>query len=536
MITVVADCYLAGVSTRRMDKLVKTLGIHSLSKSQVSRMAAELDEHVEQFRHRPLGEAGPFTFVAADALTMKVREGGRVINAVVLVATGVNADGRREVLGLRVATSETGAAWNSFFADLVARGLGGVRLVTSDAHQGLVEAIAANLPGAVWQRCRTHYAANLMSVTPKAMWPAVKAMLHSVYDQPDADAVHAQFDRLLDYVDGKLPDAFEHLDNARADILAFTGFPDGLWQQIWSNNPNGAPFAAPAGAFAGGIDAPGGLGGPLTNAAMQVLPVGDEVGADPDLILATHSAEGVVLAETEVTRVERSEGTKGLRVVLQQKNNVFTIEDPYTASEGGKRQFRFGDYSNQPALDVQNALAFITSSSPPNTVYVRRKGAPPLTATVDPNWNIDFPDVIREVLEGVAVPVDALARLQQHTGTIIRVPDLTETTFAQVAEWRRAATILEGKEVIAAYPEGHALGVELPAEVDTIPGLLAIDVPLEVTIGEQTIHFGTARMWIEDATILERREIDGRSVHWLTTPNRRVRFSLPKDLADDTAG
>ncbi|CEG94496.1 restriction endonuclease [Propionibacterium freudenreichii] len=298
----------------------------------------------------------------------------------------------------------------------------------------------------------------------------------------------------------------------------------------------GAPFAAPAGAFAGGIDAPGGLGGPLTNAAMQVLPVGDEVGADPDLILATHSAEGVVLAETEVTRVERSEGTKGLRVVLQQKNNVFTIEDRYTASEGGKRQFRFGDYSNQPALDVQNALAFITSSSPPNTVYVRRKGAPPLTATVDPNWNIDFPDVIREVLEGVAVPVDALARLQQHTGTIIRVPDLTETTFAQVAEWRRAATILEGKEVIAAYPEGHALGVELPAEVDTIPGLLAIDVPLEVTIGEQTIHFGTARMWIEDATILERREIDGRSVHWLTTPNRRVRFSLPKDLADDTAG
>jgi len=238
MITVVADCYLAGVSTRRMDKLVKTLGIHSLSKSQVSRMAAELDEHVEQFRHRPLGDAGPFTFVAADALTMKVREGGRVINAVVLIATGVNADGRREVLGLRVATSETGAAWNTFFADLVARGLSGVRLVTSDAHAGLVEAIAANLPGAAWQRCRTHYAANLMSVCPKSMWPAVKAMLHSVYDQPDASSVNAQFDRLLDYVDDKLPDAHNHLDAARADILAFTGFPEGLWQQIWSNNPS----------------------------------------------------------------------------------------------------------------------------------------------------------------------------------------------------------------------------------------------------------------------------------------------------------
>ncbi|MGP9747470.1 IS256 family transposase [Brachybacterium sp. AOP29-B2-41] len=237
LITVVADCYLAGVSTRRMDKLVKTLGINSLSKSQVSRMAADLDEHVEQFRHRPLDAAGPFTFVAADALTMKVREGGRVINAVVLVATGVNGDGHREVLGMRVATSETGAAWSSFFADLVARGLGGVRLVTSDAHAGLVEAIAAHLPGASWQRCRTHYAANLMSICPKSMWPAVKAMLHSVYDQPDAAAVTAQFDRLLDYVGEKLPAVAEHLDAARADVLAFTGFPKDVWVQIWSNNP-----------------------------------------------------------------------------------------------------------------------------------------------------------------------------------------------------------------------------------------------------------------------------------------------------------
>ena len=237
LITVVADCYLAGVSTRRMDKLVKTLGIDRLSKSQVSRMAAELDEHVEQFRHRPLGEAGPFTFIAADALTMKVREGGRVINSVVMLATGVNADGHREVLGMRVATAETGPAWNEFFADLVARGLIGVRLVTSDAHTGLVEAVAANLPGASWQRCRTHYSANLMAITPKNLWPAVKAMLHSVYDQPDADAVHAQFDRLLDYTADKLPEVTDHLDQARADILAFTGFPTEAWQQIWSNNP-----------------------------------------------------------------------------------------------------------------------------------------------------------------------------------------------------------------------------------------------------------------------------------------------------------
>ena len=242
LISVVATCYLLGVSTRRVDKLVQTLGITSLSKSQVSRMAADLDEQVTAFRTRPLGESGPFTFLAADALTMKVRENGRVVNAVVLVATGVNTDGHREILGLKVATSETGAAWNAFFADLVARGLTsgpeGVLLVTSDAHAGLVEAIAANLPGAAWQRCRTHYAMNLMSVCPKSSWGWVKALLHSVYDQPDAESVHAQYDRVLDALADKLPDVHDHLDHARADVLAFTAFPREVWRQIWSNNPN----------------------------------------------------------------------------------------------------------------------------------------------------------------------------------------------------------------------------------------------------------------------------------------------------------
>ncbi|ASR55726.1 IS256 family transposase [Cellulomonas sp. PSBB021] len=237
LISVVATCYLLGVSTRRMDKLVESLGITSLSKSQVSRMATDLDGQVAAFRTRSLLDAGPFTFVAADALTMKVREAGRVINAVVLVATGVNGDGHREVLGCTVTTAETKEAWNVFFADLVARGLAGVRLVTSDAHRGLVEAIAANLPGAAWQRCRTHYAANLMSTCPKNSWPAVKAMLHSVYDQPDADSVNAQFDKLLDQVTAPLPAVAEHLDDARADLLAFTAFPKEIWRQIWSNNP-----------------------------------------------------------------------------------------------------------------------------------------------------------------------------------------------------------------------------------------------------------------------------------------------------------
>jgi len=234
--SVVATCYLLGVSTRRMDRLVQSLGITGLSKSQVSVMAKDLDVLVRDFRERPL-DAGPYTFLAADALTMKVREGGRVVKIAVMVATGVNADGYREVLGVATSTAESGAGWNTFFKDLVARGLNGVALVTSDAHAGLVEAIGANLPGASWQRCRTHYTVNLMSTCPKHAWGGVKAMLHSVFDQIDAESVHAQYDKLLDSVQS-LPEVHAHLDAAHDEVLAFTHFPRGLWRQIWSNNPN----------------------------------------------------------------------------------------------------------------------------------------------------------------------------------------------------------------------------------------------------------------------------------------------------------
>src|SRR5881397_3113020 len=142
--SVVATCYLLGVSTRRMEKLVETLGITRLSKSQVSVMAKELDAHVEDFRTRPL-DAGPYTFLAADALTMKVREGGRVVNTHVLVATGVNADGHREILGVDVCSAESEAGWLTLFRGLNARGLTGVALLTSDAHSGLVAAVGATL-------------------------------------------------------------------------------------------------------------------------------------------------------------------------------------------------------------------------------------------------------------------------------------------------------------------------------------------------------------------------------------------------------
>jgi transposase-like protein len=236
LVSVVATSYLLGVSTRRVEKLVEQLGIRQLSKSQVSEMAAHLDAQVQAFRNRPL-DAAHYTFVWTDALTMKVREHGRTVNVHALIAVGVNADGGREVLGLDVASDEDGAGWLAFLRSLTARGLSGVRLVISDAHAGLVAAIGAALPGASWQRCRTHYLRNLLTKVPKSAQPWIATLVRTIFDQPDADAVHAQYARVVTTIEAKFPAAAEHLDAARDDLLAFTGFPREIWRQIWSNNP-----------------------------------------------------------------------------------------------------------------------------------------------------------------------------------------------------------------------------------------------------------------------------------------------------------
>ncbi|MCH6172490.1 IS256 family transposase, partial [Pseudonocardia alaniniphila] len=236
LVSVIATSYLLGVSTRRVEKLVGQLGIAQLSKSQVSEMAKSLDAQVEAFRSRPLDDS-PYTFLWLDALTQKVREGGRTVIVHALVAVGVTADGQREVLGLDVVSGEDGAGWLAFLRSLVARGLSGVALVISDAHAGLVEAVGATFGGASWQRCRTHYARNLATRVPKSAQPWVLTLLRTVFDQPDAAQVHAQFDRVVEGLEAKFPVAAQHLDAARADLLAFTSFPRELWRQIWSNNP-----------------------------------------------------------------------------------------------------------------------------------------------------------------------------------------------------------------------------------------------------------------------------------------------------------
>ncbi|GAT71517.1 transposase [Planomonospora sphaerica] len=236
LISVVATSYLLGVSTRRVDKLIEQLGVQGISKSQVSEMAKTLDGQVEAFRTRPL-DGGPYAFVWLDALTQKVREGGRTVNVHVLVATAVNADGRREILGLEVTSAEDGAGWLGFLRSLVARGLSGVQLVVSDAHAGLVEAVGATLAGAAWQRCRTHYLRNLLTTVPKSAQPWVATLVRTIFDQPTAEAVRAQHTWVIDALEAKYPAAAEHLDAAREDLLAFAAFPREVWKQAWSNNP-----------------------------------------------------------------------------------------------------------------------------------------------------------------------------------------------------------------------------------------------------------------------------------------------------------
>jgi transposase-like protein len=234
-VSVIADAYLAGVSTRRVEKLVQQLGVERMSKSQVSRLAKSLDGIVEDFRTRSL-DGAPYAYVTLDALVVKCREGGRTVNVCVVHAVGVNRDGFRESLGLDVVTAEDGAAWLAFVRGLVARGLAGVKLVSSDAHPGLVDAIAATLPGAAWQRCRTHFMRNLLTRVPKSAQSFVATMVRTIFAQPDAATVREQHARIVDQLQARFPEAATLLDEAGADLLAFTGFPKEHWRQLWSNN------------------------------------------------------------------------------------------------------------------------------------------------------------------------------------------------------------------------------------------------------------------------------------------------------------
>ncbi|MDO9063075.1 MAG: IS256 family transposase [Microbacterium sp.] len=237
LFAVVMEAYVHGVSTRKVDDLVKALGADTgISKSEVSRICANLDEDVAAFRDRPLADT-TYPYVFLDATYCKARVGRRVVSQAVVVAVGVAADGRREVLGFEVGDTESQPFWTTFLRSLKARGLDGVKLVISDAHTGLIAAIDTVFVGASWQRCRVHFMRNVLANVQKTAGPMVASIIRTIFAQPDKKHVHAQFDEVVRMLTRSHPKVAEMLEHARDDLLAFAPFPYAHWRQIWSTNP-----------------------------------------------------------------------------------------------------------------------------------------------------------------------------------------------------------------------------------------------------------------------------------------------------------
>ena len=236
---VVMEAYINGVSTRSVDDLVVAMGADTgISKSEVSRICAGIDERVSAFRNRSLGHV-EFPYVYLDATYIKVRDDalGQVVSKAVVVATGIATTGDREVLGLSIGNSEEETFWTAFLLSLKTRGLSGVKLVISDAHEGLKAAIAKCFIGSTWQRCRVHYARNLLGNVAKSHSDFVSAAFRSIFALTDPNEVLARWDEVTTMLEDRFPKAAQHMAGAREDVLAFRTFPQGHWRKIWSNNP-----------------------------------------------------------------------------------------------------------------------------------------------------------------------------------------------------------------------------------------------------------------------------------------------------------
>jgi len=237
LLAVVQEAYVLGVSTRRVDDLVVSLGITGISKSEVSRICAALDSEVETFRKRPLDDTA-YPYVFLDATYLKVREAGRVVSMAALVATGVAMSGERRVLGIELSSgNDEGSAWPMFLRSLIGRGLHGVRLVISDDHAGLVKAIREQLLGSGWQRCRVHLTRNAQDLVPRSARSMIASAVRSIFEQPDERSAHEQFGQVIDSLEPRFPTVARLLLDAEADLLAHFSFPETHRRQIRSTNP-----------------------------------------------------------------------------------------------------------------------------------------------------------------------------------------------------------------------------------------------------------------------------------------------------------
>lgn len=234
-VSVVSEAYVLGVSTRKVDELVKAMGAGGMSKSEVSRLAASLDEQVQAFRRRRLEKSYPYLWL--DALYLKVRDGAHVVSKAVLVAYGVSEFGEREVIGCEVADGEMEDAWRQFLAGLVERGLKGVRLVISDAHVGLRKAIRSSWNGVAWQRCTVHFMRNVLARVPRAAQGFVAATLKTIFAQTSQQEARQALGKAIELLRTKYPSVAAMLEEAEEDVLAYMAFPDKHWRQLHSTNP-----------------------------------------------------------------------------------------------------------------------------------------------------------------------------------------------------------------------------------------------------------------------------------------------------------
>ena len=234
LVAVIQEAYIQGISTRSVDDLVKAMGMSGISKSQVSRLCADIDERVKAFLDRPL--EGDWPYLWLDATYIKTRQGGRIVSVAAIVAVAVNAQGRREVLGLAIGPSEAETFWTDFLRALTRRGLRGVKLVISDAHEGL-KAAAAKVLGATWQRCRVHFMRNALAHVSKGQRLMVAAAIRTAFVQEDHQAAVAQWRQIVDSLVRRFPKLAAMMSDAEQDVLAFMAFPKDHWRQIHSTNP-----------------------------------------------------------------------------------------------------------------------------------------------------------------------------------------------------------------------------------------------------------------------------------------------------------
>ena len=235
LVAVVQEAYIAGVSTRKVDELVQSLGLSGMDKSKVSRLCRDLDEVVTAFRNRPLEASYPYLWL--DALYVKVRQNHRIVSMAVVIAIGVRETGEREILGVDIGASEEASFWMAFLRGLVARGLKGVALVISDAHLGLQEAITSVLAGAAWQRCRVHFMRNVLSHVGREAQHLVGAAVRSIFNEPDQSSAHRRLQEVAEKLGTRFPRVRNLLLEAAEDVLAYMAFPDVHRRRLHSTNP-----------------------------------------------------------------------------------------------------------------------------------------------------------------------------------------------------------------------------------------------------------------------------------------------------------